>query len=131
MKRREFITLPAKCLGGLLVYTMAGLPIHINEAEGTVSLALQFFTAAEARTIAAACERIFPSDESGPGAKQAGVIIYIDGSWQVHMDMIDTAIRKVLSLNQSLSMAIKARRIRKKSIVRAFKNLEQIGRASC
>jgi gluconate 2-dehydrogenase gamma chain len=78
MKRREFITLPAKCLGGLLVYTMAGLPIHMNEAEGTVSLALQFFTAAEARTIAAACERIFPSDESGPGAKQAGVIIYID-----------------------------------------------------
>jgi gluconate 2-dehydrogenase gamma chain len=78
MKRREFITLPAKCLGGLLVYTMAGLPIHMNEAEGTVSLALQFFTAAEARTITAACERIFPSDESGPGAKQAGVIIYID-----------------------------------------------------
>jgi gluconate 2-dehydrogenase gamma chain len=78
MKRREFITLPAKCLGGLLVYTLAGLPIHMNEAEGTVSLALQFFTAAEARTIAAACERIFPSDESGPGAKQAGVIIYID-----------------------------------------------------
>ena len=78
MKRREFITLPAKCLGGLLVYTLAGLPIHINEAEGTVSLALQFFTAAEARTIAAACERIFPSDENGPGAKQAGVIIYID-----------------------------------------------------
>ena len=78
MKRREFITLPAKCLGGLLVYTMAGLPIHMNEAEGTVSLALQFFTAAEARTIAAACERIFPSDESGPGAKQAGAIIYID-----------------------------------------------------
>ena len=78
MKRREFITLPAKCLGGLLVYTLAGLPIHINEAEGTVSLALQFFTAAEARTITAACERIFPSDESGPGAKQAGVIIYID-----------------------------------------------------
>jgi len=78
MKRREFIALPAKCLGGLLVYTMAGLLIHINEAEGTVSLALQFFTAAEARTIAAACERIFPNDESGPGATQASVIIYID-----------------------------------------------------
>jgi gluconate 2-dehydrogenase gamma chain len=78
MRRREFITLPAKCLGGLLVYTMAGVPIHINGAEGTVSLSLQFFTAAEARAIAAACERIFPGDESGPGARQAGVIIYID-----------------------------------------------------
>jgi hypothetical protein len=30
MKRREFITLPLKCLGGLLVYTLAGVPLRIN-----------------------------------------------------------------------------------------------------
>jgi hypothetical protein len=28
--------------------------------------------------IAAACERIFPSDENGPGAKEAAAIVYID-----------------------------------------------------
>ena len=78
MKRREFITVPAKCLGGVLVYTLAGLPFRINAQEGTLQVPLQFFTASEAKVISAACERIFPSDESGPGAKEAGVIIYID-----------------------------------------------------
>jgi gluconate 2-dehydrogenase gamma chain len=28
--------------------------------------------------VAAACERIFPSDDSGPGATEAGVVIFID-----------------------------------------------------
>jgi gluconate 2-dehydrogenase gamma chain len=78
MKRREFITLPAKCLGGLLVYTLAGVPVRMEAQEGTVRLPLRFFKASEARVIAAACDRIFPSDASGPGAKEAGVIIYID-----------------------------------------------------
>jgi gluconate 2-dehydrogenase gamma chain len=78
MKRREFITLPAKCLGGLLVYTLAGVPVRIEAQEGTVRLPLRFFKASEAKVIAAACDRIFPSDASGPGAKEAGVIIYID-----------------------------------------------------
>jgi gluconate 2-dehydrogenase gamma chain len=78
MKRREFITLPAKCLGGLLVYSLSGMPFRVNAQQGSVTLPLQFFTASEARSIAAACERIFPSDQNGPGAKEAGVIIYID-----------------------------------------------------
>src|SRR5581483_11553465 len=38
----------------------------------------RFFTEPEARVIAAAAARIFPSDESGPGANEAGVVIYID-----------------------------------------------------
>jgi gluconate 2-dehydrogenase gamma chain len=78
MKRREFITLPAKCLGGLLIYTLAGEPVRLPAGEETVRLPLRFFTASEAKIIAAACERIFPSDESGPGAREAGVVIYID-----------------------------------------------------
>ena len=44
----------------------------------TVRVPLRFFTEQEARIVAAACERIFPSDASGPGATEAGVIIYID-----------------------------------------------------
>lgn len=78
MKRREFITLPASCLGGLLIYTLAGLPIRLESQEDQVRLPLHFFTAKQARTIAAACERIFPSDENGPGATEAGVVIFID-----------------------------------------------------
>ena len=71
VRRREFITLPAKCLGGLLIYTLAGEPIHLQGGEETIRLPLRFFTASEATIVAAACERIFPSDESGPGAKEA------------------------------------------------------------
>jgi gluconate 2-dehydrogenase gamma chain len=78
MKRREFIDLSAKTLGGVLLYTLAGEPLVLNAQEGTLRVPLRFFTADEARLVAAACERIFPSDESGPGAKEAGVMIYID-----------------------------------------------------
>lgn len=78
MRRREFIALPAQSLGGLLLYTLAGEPLRVQAQDGTVRLPLRFFTAAEARVVAAACERIFPSDQSGPGATEAGVVIYID-----------------------------------------------------
>lgn len=78
MKRREFLTVPAKFLGGVLVYTLAGLPVRLATAEGMVEVPLRFFTSAQAVTIAAACDRIFPSDQSGPGAREAGVVIYID-----------------------------------------------------
>jgi gluconate 2-dehydrogenase gamma chain len=82
MKRREFITLPAKSLGGVLLYTLAGEPIRVQaqtqSKSGDVRIPLRFFTAAEARVVEAASDRIFPSDESGPGAKEAGVVIFID-----------------------------------------------------
>jgi gluconate 2-dehydrogenase gamma chain len=78
MRRREFIALPAQSLGGLLLYTLAREPIRLQAQQGEVRVPLRYFTAAEARVVAAACDRIFPSDESGPGAKEAGVVIYID-----------------------------------------------------
>ncbi len=78
MKRREFMVLPAKSLGGLLLYTLAREPLRVQAQDGTVRVPLRFFTAAEARVVSAACERIFPSDESGPGATEAGVVIYVD-----------------------------------------------------
>ena len=61
MRRREFITLPL------------GLSL-----AGQVRIPLRFFTEAEAKVVAAACARIFPSDASGPGANEAGTVIYID-----------------------------------------------------
>ena len=78
MKRREFLTIPAAALGGTLLYTLAGEPFRLQAQDGNVKVPLRFFTSAEARVVAAACERIFPSDANGPGAKEAGVVIYID-----------------------------------------------------
>ncbi|HYZ84511.1 MAG TPA: gluconate 2-dehydrogenase subunit 3 family protein, partial [Bryobacteraceae bacterium] len=77
-ERREFLTIPAKTLGGFLLYTLSREPFVLEAAEQEVKVPLRFFTEAEAKVVAAACERIFPSDESGPGAREAGVIIYID-----------------------------------------------------
>jgi gluconate 2-dehydrogenase gamma chain len=77
MKRREFIILPAKALGGLVLYSLVG-DLMPAPAEDGVKVPLRFFTAAEAQVIQAACERIVPTDESGPGATEAGVVIYID-----------------------------------------------------
>lgn len=76
--RREFLTIPASALGGVLLYTLAREPLRLQAQEGNIKVPLRFFTAAEARAVTAACERIFPSDASGPGAKEAGVVIYID-----------------------------------------------------
>jgi gluconate 2-dehydrogenase gamma chain len=78
MKRREFIELSANTLGGLLVYSLAGAPAVVSAQQGKVRVPLRFFTAHEAKVIVAACERIFPADASGPGATQAGAMVYID-----------------------------------------------------
>jgi gluconate 2-dehydrogenase gamma chain len=78
MKRREFLTIPAAAIGGTLLYTLAREPFRLKAQDGQVRVPLRFFTAEEARTLSAACERIFPSDASGPGAKEAAVVIYID-----------------------------------------------------
>src|SRR5580698_2874345 len=54
----------------------------IAESDATTYL---FFNAAEAQFIEAACERLIPADESGPGAQGTGVPNYIDkqlaGAW--------------------------------------------------
>jgi gluconate 2-dehydrogenase gamma chain len=75
MKRREFVTLS---VGGVLIYTFNRQALWLDAAEVPVQVDLRFFTADEAKVVTAASERIFPSDENGPGAKEAGVIIYID-----------------------------------------------------
>ena len=78
MRRREFLIVPAASLGGTLLYTLAGEPFRLQAQSGAVKVPLRFFTAEEARIVTAACERIFPKDASGPGATEAGVVIFID-----------------------------------------------------
>jgi gluconate 2-dehydrogenase gamma chain len=77
VKRRDFILIPAKAFTGMVLYSLAGELIPLAADDG-VKVPLRFFTAEEARTVQAASERIFPKDESGPGATEAGVVIYID-----------------------------------------------------
>jgi len=78
MRRRHFLTLSASTIGGLLVYTLDRKPSRVHAQEGTLRVPLKFFTEEQALDVAAAAARIFPSDESGPGATEAGVVIYID-----------------------------------------------------
>lgn len=77
MKRREFILIPAKTLGGAMLYSLMERLIPAD-AQDMVKVPLRFFTAEEAKMIQAAAARIIPSDESGPGATEAGVVVYID-----------------------------------------------------
>jgi len=86
MRRREFLTLSATSLGGVLVYSLDRKVSRLSaEADQSIRIPLRFFSQAEALIVAAAASRIFPTDETGPGAREAGVAIYIDrqlaGPW--------------------------------------------------
>ena len=70
MKRREFITLPATSLGGVLLYTLAGEPLRVQAQTGDVRVPLRFFTAAEARVVEAACAKIFPRTTGRVGVER-------------------------------------------------------------
>ena len=78
MRRRHFLTLSATTLGGAFVYSVDRRTSLLASPQKQVRIPLRFFTEAEALVVAAAAARIFPSDESGPGAHEAGVVIYID-----------------------------------------------------
>ena len=78
MRRRHFLTLSAATLGGVLVYSLDRKSSLLSGQQKTVRVPLRFFTESEALIVAAAASRIFPSDDSGPGAREAGVVIFID-----------------------------------------------------
>jgi gluconate 2-dehydrogenase gamma chain len=86
MRRREFLTLSATSIGGVLVYSLDREVVRLSaQANQSIRIPLRFFSQAEALVVAAAASRIFPSDEAGPGAQEAGVAVYIDrqlaGPW--------------------------------------------------
>jgi gluconate 2-dehydrogenase gamma chain len=86
MRRRQFLYLSAATIGGVLVYTLDRRgPLLSAQDNTTLRVPLRFLTQAEALIVAAACSRIFPSDDGEPGAREAGVAIYIDrqlaGPW--------------------------------------------------
>ena len=86
VRRREFLTLSAASVGGVLVYTLDRRVSRLSQAsDKSIRIPLRFFSEAEALIIAAAASRIFPNDDTGPGAQEAGVALYIDrqlaGPW--------------------------------------------------
>ncbi len=78
MRRRHFLTLSAASLGGVLVFSLDRHPALVSAQDKRLRIPLRFFDEAEALIVAAATARIFPRDDSGPGAREAGVAIYID-----------------------------------------------------
>src|ERR1700683_4890329 len=81
MRRRQFLVLSAASIGGVLVYSLdrrASRLFAQEKSTQTLKIPLRFFTEDEALIVAAAASRIFPSDDAGPGAKEAGVVIYIE-----------------------------------------------------
>ena len=78
MRRRNFLSLSATTVGGVLVYTLDQKAFGILAADKAPPVPLRFFDEHEAAIVSAAASRIIPSDETGPGAKEAGVVIYID-----------------------------------------------------
>jgi gluconate 2-dehydrogenase gamma chain len=78
MRRREFLTLSAATIGGALVYSLDRKAFRLSAQDKPVRIPLRFFTEEQALIVAAATSRIFPTDDSGPGAREAGVVIYID-----------------------------------------------------
>jgi gluconate 2-dehydrogenase gamma chain len=81
MKRRQFLVLSAASIGGVMVYSLDRKGFRLaaqDRPAGSLRIPLRFFTESEALIVAAAASRIFPSDDTGPGAREAGVAIYID-----------------------------------------------------
>src|SRR5260370_31684985 len=78
MRRRKFLSLSATTVGGAVAYSVEEKAFGMFARAKTPPPPLRFFAPAEAAIVVAATERIFPTDESGPGAKEAGVMAYID-----------------------------------------------------
>ena len=78
MRRRQFLVLSAASVGGILVYSLDRRAFRLAADDRAVRIPLRFFTQDEAMIVAAVSSRIFPSDDSGPGAREAGVVVYID-----------------------------------------------------
>ena len=110
MKRREFLTVPAKALGGTLLYTLAREPMRLQAQDGNVSIPLRFFSAGEARVITAvapAFSRPTPADPARPKLESS---FTSTGSSPDPMAATNIDIRKGRSSNRFPNMDIRGRK---------------------
>jgi gluconate 2-dehydrogenase gamma chain len=81
--------------------SLAGAPFGYDAAVLDPGEPFAFFTRHEALTVAAAAARVFPTDELGPGATEAGVVYYVDRALAGHdRDLQDTYRRGVALLDR-------------------------------
>lgn len=96
VSRRKFLKNSGLVLGGLVVGGVAGSLLTRGQENpqqpgatpaptADFNQALMYFTPEQFRVVEAACERIFPEDELGPGARALGAAYFIDhqlaGEW--------------------------------------------------
>jgi hypothetical protein len=104
--RREFIGRSAAAAGGLVVIGAAGGALLESGIALGAAAAPGALTAAELATLTAVLAQLLPDDSLGPGAVEAGVPSYIDGSlagsyapllpaYQGLLPMFDTAAQSL------------------------------------
>jgi gluconate 2-dehydrogenase gamma chain len=85
MRRRHFLVLSLASFGGVLIYSSDRKASRFSAQDKRVRIPLRFFTKSEALIVASATSLIMPTDDSGVGAAEAGVTVYIDrqlaGPW--------------------------------------------------
>ena len=95
MKRREFLFVPARGLGGLLVYSLAGEAIRLQAQEGVVQVPMRFFTAGEAANRAGSLRADFPDRLRAATAPRRRMWSSIStGTLRGHWGETSTAIRR-------------------------------------
>ena len=94
LRRRQFLGMGAAA-------TLGGTAVSCSKSN---SGRWRFFTPAEALTADAICEQIIPADQD-PGARDAGVVNYIDlqltRHFRTHRDTYRQGLAKVDSISQS------------------------------
>ena len=76
MPRRTFLKLGVGMAAFVAFHRALRLDAYAHDAA--LRHGLQFFNTVEAETCGAICSRIWPGDESDPGAREAGAVYYID-----------------------------------------------------
>jgi gluconate 2-dehydrogenase gamma chain len=94
--------------GAMAVATAVGVPAALPaevQAERLAADQLKTLSAAEAATLEAVLERLIPSDATGPGAKEANVLRYVDGSLAGDLNMFRAPYAAALQAIDAYSTA--------------------------
>jgi hypothetical protein len=75
MGRRKFLVLSGASVGGVIVCSLDRKAFRLaaqDKPAQSIKIPLKFFSQEEALILAAAASRIFHTDDTGPGASEAG-----------------------------------------------------------
>ena len=78
LNRRTLLKASAGATTMLVVHSAFALDALAQAENDPLLTGLQFFTPQQAETVSAIAERIWPATDASPGAREAGVVYYID-----------------------------------------------------